>query len=184
MISNLTIRSNLIEGLTRPSGVQERSQRMNAPLARISAQDLEELDQLSAYPSHFFDTRNLQRGIDGLPTSEQREQWVSYLFYGDKTVSMKEEERLCKPWVEMAEGVLATWDEMESHIDVELSMEYLCIFEAVKHCLSDRTDLASIELIRQIDTVSALICRFLEGRGIHKNVQHDRVYRILGLSDW
>jgi hypothetical protein len=184
MISNLTIRSNLIEGLTRPSEVQDRDQRMNAPLARISARDLDELGKLSPYPTYYFDTRNLERGTDGLPTPEQKVQWISYFFHGDETISMQEGQRCLRPWLETAATLRERWDVIESHLDEEMAIECLCVFESVKQCLADTADPAVTELFNWINAVSGGISEFLEIRGIHQSEQQSRVRRILGLSDW
>jgi len=179
MISNLGIRSNLIESLESPSEIKRN---MDAPLARISAHDLYELCEIYRNWSPYFDKRIIDMGIDGLPTWEQKEQWKSYLFYGDKTVSM-DRERYVQPWVDMADALLLDWIATPSNLESETGIEVLCLFEILKERLKSDPGIFAPESLKRLQQIAASIEGFLEDQcKISKEEQRDRVHQILGLA--
>lgn len=181
MISNLGIRSNLIESLQSPS---ETKRNTDAPLARISAHDLHELCEIYRNWSPYFDKRIIDMGIDGLPTWEQKEQWKSYLFYGEKTVSMDREHRNVRPWVDMAEALLLDWIATPSNIESEIGIEILCLFEILKGRLKLDPGIFAPESLKRLQQIAADVERFLEDQcKMSKEEQRDRVHQILELAD-
>jgi len=181
MISNLTIRSNLIESLRSPAEESDKAQ-MDAPLARISAMDLNELCGLYIYRTNYLDQRNIERKVDGLPTSEQQKQWASYLFYGDMAVSMKKENRSSAPWIELSRIVISQWDIIEPVINEELAIECLCIIRMAKKLYKKNSITIASMSLKRLESISAIIERSLTNREINQRV-HDRIDDILAFID-
>lgn len=182
MISNLSLRSNMIEDIS-PSPVPRDAMPHVAPLARISARDLNELCELRPGWVKYFDKRNLDSAFpaDGLPTQEQREQWVRYFFHGDETVSTKDGQRLSLSWTEMANTLLDRWTEIEPRLNEELAVECMCVLEAAKNYNGDWFKIQA-KLIKE--KIMKFIEEFMRVRGTDDSGLKSQVHRILGFSDW
>jgi hypothetical protein len=188
MLSNLTVRSNVIENRRTPQDYRIRGELVVSPLARISARDLHELSTLNPIGlGNVFDKETLKTRPYGLPTSEQLTQYKSYLFYGDKTVSLVDEGRLIKCWCAAAEHLLRTWEEIKYHLDIEKTVECLCIFIAieinlqVKEALNNGLSPEELELLFEIK--KAVETMLEEEKDWETFQVYQRASEILGLRD-
>jgi len=117
MLSNLVVKSNLIEELS------------NECLARISALELRSIDDRLPVRRNFFDERTRHNSSYILPTQKQNKEWDARLFWGDKRVSMEDEERrIC--WLdELAAKIFPDWENCRQKLSLEeaLEWEWLCL---------------------------------------------------------
>jgi hypothetical protein len=188
MLSNLTVRSNVIENRHTPQDCKIGGEMGVSPLVRISARDLHELSTLHPIGlGNVFDKETLKTKSSGLPTSEQLSQWESYLFYGDKTVSLAGEGRLSQCWCETVERLLLTWEAIRPQLDLEKALECLCIFVSlktnvhVKATIHNKFSSEKLELLAEIRKIVESILEEEKRIGISQAYQ--RASEILGLRD-
>ncbi len=188
MLSNLTVRSNVIENRRTPQDYKIGGKLGVSPLARIAARDLHELSTLNPIGlGNVFDKETLKTKSFGLPTSEQLSQWESYLFYRDKTVSLVDGGRLCRCWCAAAEHLLGAWEAIRARLDLEKVLECLCIFVTLKESPNVKAALQSmlssdrLELLAEIRKTVENILEEENHIGISQAYQ--RASEILGLRD-
>ncbi len=131
MLTNLTVRSNLIENCRTPECCRSLGLPGPAPLARLSAMDLHELSLLNPMWPKYLDVNVMERCPHGLPTFEQREQWRNHLFYGDSTITLSRE-REQHSWLTAARELCLKWPEIRQQLTLEVALECCCILTALK----------------------------------------------------
>lgn len=124
-VSNLRVKSNLL------------SNRYQDELGLISVFELRDMRDRTLL------------GIDLNPscprkvTPEQLSQWTSHLFWGDRTISMDDEDRSLA-WLELlAEQVFAEVPELEKQPNVEDAFELLYVTDGLQHADSHYREEAS-----------------------------------------
>jgi hypothetical protein len=188
MLSNLSVRSNLIENCLTPADYINRKKMGTPPLTRITARDLHELSCLNPIGlSNIFDKETLKSKSSGLPTTEQLRQWEKYLFYGDKTVSLAQQQRLIQCWYTAAEYLIMNWDQIREKLDLEISLESLCIILATRKYLTVESLLKSNLSPSELglwEKIPTMIEKFLrDEKGIEVSEAYNRAQQVLGLTD-
>jgi hypothetical protein len=154
MLSNLIVKSNLIEKLS------------NECLARISALELRTIDDRLPVPRKFFDESTRHNPNHILPTEKQNKEWDARLFWGDKRVSMEDEgRRIC--WLDdLAAEVFPNWERCCQKLNLEeaFEWEWLCLQlekNKSKWCPRARRILTEIQ-------------NFLQQKGVSNEVQRQK----------
>ena len=70
-------------------------------------------------------------------TEEQREQREQRLFWGDKKISMKDDNREEKWFEDLAQQAFPRWERVRTQLDIELAWEWLWFCEYVL-CVSEK----------------------------------------------
>lgn len=120
MLSNLHIKSNLIESFG------------DEVLIRLSAMDLSSISMTNPLMGNFFDQRSRYMGISKVPTHEQNAQWTARLFWGDRTVSLRDDERSLVSVQALATEVIPEWAIARSRLDLETAKEWLWLCVQIK----------------------------------------------------
>lgn len=113
MLSNLMIKSNVIEKFD------------DKTLVRLSALDLYSISERNPNRGHFFDERTRYLCLGLLPTKKQNDEWTQRLFWGYRSVSLRDEKRKIKWLEELAEELIPRWLDKQATLDLEVSKEWL-----------------------------------------------------------
>jgi len=112
MISNLAAKSNLLPR----SSYQNHFDRLSAIDLR-SIHDRFPLLGISFDPSHYS------------LTSEQQAEWTAHLFWGEKWVRMRDDNRRERWILELYQGLASHWDQHLEYLDSEYALEALWVLK-------------------------------------------------------
>jgi len=185
MLSNLSVRSNIIESRRTPECCKISGIPGVAPLARISARDLNELSELNPMGDRYLDTRIMNSRPHGLPTPEQCQQWESYLFYGDKTISLSVENRLGNYWLIAAGDLCSLWPKIKAQLNHEVAMECLCVLIAFDEHpqVKELTEKPKNIEQRELNNIKEEILKFFHDIHLDTETAYQRAHQILGLIE-
>ena len=107
MLSNVHVSANVLPG------------RYQEHFAQVSATDLYDIMRRCPLVGISFDT------VTGTLTPQQRAEWQAHLFWGDRSVSMAEEDRNTLWVLGLAERVFPSWSRERKSLDVEGAFEWL-----------------------------------------------------------
>lgn len=131
-------------------------------MAKISAIDLHTVGERTR--RHFFDQRTRYSGKDPLPTMKQNQEWDARLFWGDRTISLVDEDRY--NWViTMALNIKENWNELRQNMNIELGIEMLWVIMK-SQLLQQDSDL---------DLIEKEIMLYFYSNGFDKNALEARI---------
>lgn len=117
MISNLAAKSNLLPR----SSYQEHFDRLSAIDLR-NIHDRFPLLGISFDPSHYS------------LTPDQQAEWEAHLFWGEKRVRMRDDNRQERWILELYQGLARHWDQLLEYLDSESALEALWILKEASTC--------------------------------------------------
>jgi len=156
MLSNLLVKSNLIE-----------EKLSNECLARISALELHSIDDRLPVRRKFFDESTRHNPNYILPTEKQNKEWDARLFWGDKKVSMEDEERRIFWLDELAAEVFPDWKKCRQKLNLEEAYEWGWLCLQLEKNESQR-NLVARRILTEIQN-------FLQQQGISTEVQRQKI---------
>jgi len=154
-------------------------------LARLSARDLHELSELNPFWPNYFDKRNIELRPHGLPTDEQCQQWESYLFYGDKTISLTLEDRGAECWLSAARDLCSNWPEFKAHLNLEIGLECLCVLIALNEHpqVKGKTERLTVSELDVLADIKEDLLNFFHDSHIEIDIIYQRTRQVLGLIE-
>jgi len=165
MLSNLTPKSNVLPLDT-----------YQGDFSILSAMDLHDIRRRCPNIGVSFDPTN------GTLTPEQRQEWKAHLFWGDKVLTMAEEDRASWWPVELALAVLPLWQSVGKVVSVEEGIEWLWLCTQVTGELAGRHGGEPLvqAVVEKATAIQEAISEFLVSEGMDSTLQAQRLEQITG----